>query len=1138
MNIPTGRAGTKVPIAHLHLHTDHSFLDGVGTSAEYAELAKAAGHTHIAITDHGGLHGLPEHRRACQSLGIKPVYGCELYVADRLEPSEDGDVAGGHDHKADKDYHLVALCQSQSGWSNLLAINHHSVKQGFYRKPRTTHDFVLNNSDGLIVTTACIASKFGRLAIAGRTKELRELMATFRDAMPGRFFCELHLSDLDLQAKANSHLIPIAKELGVPIVWACDVHYACSGDCKRQDEMIAVARRTPVDDPQAFKLSVRSLYYMNAKEAVDHATSIGCPLSRSELVAAIARSSEIASTCSADIYPSGELKPPRFAMPDGRVVADTDATLARVARLGLDRKLAQYPELDRDTYTARLEHELSIINKCKMSAFFLVTLDIVRECRRRGVLVWTRGSGCASLVAAVVGITPIDPIRFGLLFERFVDPSRPGAPDFDLDIAADRRDEIAAWFCQKYGGPNGDCVARIGALSTFGIKSALRDVLFARSANPKLAHELSRISDDLPDEVVAKVESMTIANRDDVIEDAMQAIRSVAPERFRGEIDSNDDSIRAALSFVGRVRGKATHAAGFVASPDPLQNHIPVDRGIGGRSAEVVTAWIEGQAAQHISPTGLMKVDLLGLETVAVVGALLPNGIDCWGIDYENPVVLKELSSGDGHGIHQLAESDQRLASIVKALRPKSVDDLIAAIALYRPGSLQFVETFIRRANGQEHVEAIHPKYDEITKRTYGILVYQEQVMLLLSTLGGMALRDAYGIIKAISKKDAAKIAAAKDGFIAYSTTKASPPLRKDAAERIFGVVYDFAGYSFNAAHAASYGVLSWITAMLRATRRDDFFLSLLNRTPNQSAKRADADRKLALTMKAAESLGCRIRPPMVGASSDRWTIDRSGIRAPLCVLLGVSETSAKAISDAAKSAIATPDPFCEFIRWALSHKKLCNSKSLDSLACSGALRSLLLKSYTSIPSGEQAWALSIDAIAMLKEAKAKPTHVASMMSSIVNNPNHDCKTTVADPELFSIFEAKALGFSHWVSPWKINSRIDKVRALVAAGRLRSPNDRGPGRRAFLVSSVRNHKDKRGRTMGFLTLQPHIGSPMRATCFSGSWKPFAAVAKPGSVIIFSCSIERDGQVLVANEPKPVSVDRISADLIASISPRN
>jgi DNA polymerase-3 subunit alpha len=1157
---PSGRSLNNWPFAHLHLHTDFSWLDGVGRSTEYAEIVSRAGHTHLAITDHGGLHGLPEHRRACLKYGLTPVYGCELYICESRDsipssPPSDADLskferalglslrdsgnglrgsAGGgervasFDPAAGRDAHLVVLAQTQVGWSNLLRLNHLGVRHGFHRHPRVTLDDVLDHSEGLIVTTACVSSPFGRLAARGDIRGLRALLARFRDALGDRFVCEWHISSLDLQRRVNSVLIPAARDLGIPIVYASDVHYACACDVARQDEMIAVSRRVPVADPSAFKLEVRSLYCMTAAEIIDHARALSEPFDREILIAAMARAAELAATCNADIYPrGGEPLPPVYLDRNGTPCADPDTVLARLARAGLARRLTEYPRLDRRAYSDRLEHELSIIRACGMAAFYLVSLDIVAECRRRRVMVWTRGSGCASLVAAVIGLTPIDPLRFGLLFERFVDPSRPGAPDFDLDIASDRRDEIAAWFAHKYGGPGGECVARLGAVHTFGLKSAVRDVLFARGAEPGAAHVLAEVADRLSPDIESTLSDSTPSSRSADVEAAVEAmIAECRSGREREYVERYSADLRAAAVFVGRARGKGTHAAGYVVSPTPLSQHIPIDRGVGGKSAEIVTAWSEGQASQDISPAGLLKVDLLALEAASVLGELYPDGIDGWDIDPTDPLALWSLHSGDGAGLHQLADTDNRLAREVQRAAPRSIDDFVAMISLYRPGSIKYLDRFIARLRGREAVPRIHPLIDAVLAETYGVIVYQEQVMTILHRVAGIPLREAYGVIKAISKKQRDRIAAVRDAFVSGAVVRG---LGVDVARSIFDQIEMFAGYAFNKAHAASYAVLGWMTARARAERPAEFYRAVLARTENVPA-RGKSERKIAVLMRSAESSGVKILRPEVGidGSSADWVIingnglpDSSGasIRAPISLIIGIGDSVARLVAGCVLEHVPKPERLSAFFTFIVENRKCITRPVLTALAHGGALARMTAWATGSV---RGAWEVSVGLVEWLTSSRQvrSAVEVQHMIREFLASPTHKARVAyVPDLATRMAWEVRAYGWNHWLDPWRVGRVTERVAALESSGRLCPLTARGPGRRAALIVGIRTHRDKRGRPMIFVDLRGRDGCVYRGVVFASVIERCRPLLRPGRVVVLSGRVEHDGSVLIdAVEP--------------------
>lgn len=1076
---------------HLHLHTDRSMLDGVGRSSEYAELAVEAGHTALAITDHGNLYGLPEHRRACAKAGLKPIYGCELYVNnDRLSraPKPTKEERAEIDPTF-TDAHLVALCLDNDGWKNLLRINHDSVVNGYYYKPRTDTDFVLRHSKGLAVTTACLGSQFGRLAASGNVKKLREILGTYQDALGDRFFVEVHINELELQRRVNSVLLREALAMKITPILTSDVHYACAGDARLQDRMIAVAQHTPLDDPKAFKIGARHLYYSSVEEAVRLARDLKTGLDPKLIRSAAVNAYDLAGRASADIYPKGGgLSPPRYIGDDGRPVKDPYETLAKMAESGYCERIA--PTIGRKEsgyYTDRINHELDVIKRCGMADFYLVTADVCREANSRGIFTWTRGSGCASLVAAAIGITQVDPIRFGLLYERFVDPSRPNAPDFDIDIDSNRRGEIISWLISKYGGKDGERIARISALSTFGIKAAIRDVCFAVGGDPRSAYLVAAAADDLPASVELSLADATPSERVAAIENAEAEFRKVLTPEVADSffVDQKQTAIDA-LSMVGRVRGRTQHAAGYVVAPGPLVDYLPVDRIGSGDKAAICSAWGEGLAMQDIAETGLMKIDLLGLEACSVISSAVSmiaarenySAGDVFGriggltMDFSDEKVRAEYAKGDGVGLHQLATQDRRLAGIVAKLRPKSVAEVAAAIALYRPGSLLHVDEFVQRARGKSPVPKVHPIVDEVLAETYGIAVYQEQVMILLHRLGKVPLRKAYEIIKAISKKRLDKIQSARAEFIT-GATKAG--LAKSEAERIFGDIENFAGYGFNKAHAVSYAILSWITAYLRAYYPTEFWCALLNSTPNEAPtkNKKESTRKIEVVMRSAQKSGVALEPPSIAKSCSRWTISgEKNIIAPLSIVPGVGDDSADAIAAAYEK--HRWKTLSQFLAWAEDNKRVANCRAICALASAGAWSCFgcslvrardIARVYQSSTSRNRLKTLEA-AIRVGEVFKTKPSQEIEMS-----------------------IEHAGLGFNFWRSPWTINDRAGKIDRLRRLGKIPDAKDRiSFGKRyPFLLSGIRHHTDKKGNAMAFLSLETPEGDPVKGLCFSSVW---------------------------------------------------
>lgn len=1105
---------------HLHLHSDYSMLDGVGRSIEYAELAARLGHPAVAITDHGNLYGVPQHFRACQEHGVKPIAGCEFYANDNR--GRDAEVLKGQAKQAAlaagtldptfTDAHIVCLAQSQEGWKNLLRLNHDAVLNGYYYQPRTTHDKILEHSDGLIVTTACIGSAFGTYARLGKAKELRALMGKFRDRMGDRFLCELHFNELEEQKAVNDLLIRTAKDLRVPLVSTLDVHYACQSDAAHQQEMIAVSRRQLLSEPGLFKLTAQHLFYADSTDVAAIAKKLGYRIDKRLLADACHRTVDVAASCQAQIYADGELKPPRYIDDRGRVISSPMPIIRQRAVEGFKELFAKVPASRLPHYIARLKHELTVIDTCKMGDFYLVTADVTDFCRRHGILYWVRGSGCASLVARCLQITGVDPMAFDLLFERFVDPSRPNAPDFDMDIDVDRRQEVIDWFTKKYGGEHGEKIARICAITTFGLKSAIKDVLWVNEAPSQLVNSLGRAADRIKqsDKSIEKnLAGATVLARPEAVRVAFDALREHVDDKAAPLLEQHKSAVVSALEMVGRVRGRNLHAAGYVVAPDPLVHHLPIDRTVHPitRQPIIISAWGEGQATQDIGPTGLMKIDLLALDTLAVVSRIAADirarhGVDVFQtfaapeFDFSDRPTLEQLASGDGFGIHQFGSTSQELARLAATMPLRNVRDVVALIALYRPGSMDFAEAFRLRSTGQAAVPKVHPIFDEVTRETCGILVYQEQIMQVLHRLGGIPLREAHNVIKAISKKKLDKVQQPRQRFVEESVRRGLTP---EQAADIFATVEQFAGYGFNKAHAVSYGVLAYYTAWLRARYPAEFYCGWLNSTPNQADK-GNGPRKVQQFMKRADLAGVRLVPPSIGHSTSRWQYipATNSLLAPLSLVSGIGDKAADLSAAACRA--APWQSLWDFLRWAETNRGVFNAKTLLAAAHVGAFARWATRA--------KAVAL-IEAFAEIKPSKSSPR--TDRLIALCRESPGKVFVYREDDATDMAFETKALGFPFWVNPWTIRGRSEKLRRLLATGAVvaddtRADRSRQDVCRVYYVESRTDRQDRRKQNMAFLTLSSRTGRTVKGIAFASCFDDIYDLT-PGNVYAIRGSFE-------------------------------
>ena len=1130
----------KPNLVHLHLHTDASFMDGIGRPEEYAALARKYKMPAIGISDHGNLHGLPAFRKALQAEGIKPIYGCEFYLnndrdlIDKVRTKQEDKPSSGYDETL-KNNHQLLIAMNPVGWANLLKINHDCVLNGYYYYPRTTIDLILDHNEGLICTSTCVTSLFSKLVEKRKFKTAEKRILQFREAFGDRFYLELQPWEFEHQRNYNAFLTRMIRKHKISPILTCDVHYAAPVDKDRQEESFAGRKNKTLEEHRAEGGAWNNdsvNYFMSHDEACDLYHKNGHAGGRKMAERACAHTLEIADRCDVDIYQDDTLKPPVYRLKSGKPVDDPFVTLKELAIEGFKKIVVPHiPKDKRQPYKDRLVKELKIIKRCEMSNFYLVTMDVVQECHRRGIMVWVRGSGCASLVAACLEISRQDPLRYSLLFERFIDPSRPNAPDFDLDIDATRRTEIVEYVTHKYGGENQDHIARIIAIQTYGLKAALNAVTRAHDVDRSTAWKLSEAAATLTldKKVESSLASCTVGERKALFEEMGDRLIEQCTKPVQEWARAHPDLLEAAFTLVGRKKGRARHAAGYVITPTPVVEHLPIDRVPGDKSGEhvIVTAWGEGQASSDIGPTGLMKLDLLGLDTITVVSSCIAlatkrhnrdvwGELDSWKMDYADPKVAAEFASGRGVGLHQLSEVDQGLAKFAKELKPKRVEDVTAMVALYRPGSIEFLEQYKRRAHGFEDTDSVHPIYDEIVAETYGIIVYQEQIMHILNRIGGIELREAYKIIKAISKKKIKDIQAARDAFIKGADAH---DMDKRTAGEIFSLIEKFAGYGFNKAHAASYAELSWVTAYLRANYPIEFYVALLNSTKNQAKRKKgqEQDRKIEVVMRQAQQAGIKILPPAIGLSGGTWRIGKGDtLIAPLSIIGGVGETAAEHVRAAHKK--HKFKTIFEFLAWAQDNRGKINSGAIKSCAKAGAFRT-----YKLPPA--QAFDL-VNAWSSYKPSKGRGTQLDQLERQLQEDGG-EVYRTIIDPEVRMAFERDAIGFSFWHNSWNLNDRLNKIVRLSEAGRVHSHTERRlrDKRRPFLVTSIRHHTDRKGGKMAFLTLSTIDGDTVKAVAFSRTWKK--CKVRVDNVYLIAGTFDNKGDYLIADLKRPcINIDGV------------
>ena len=891
--------------AHLHLHTLYSLLDGAIRLPDLMKSCAETGMKSVAVTDHGNMFGVVNFYQEAKKHGIKPVIGFEAYVAGEKGMGDKSQRVGNH---------LVLLAQNDVGYRNLRYLSTKAFTDGFYYDPRVDKPLLKAHSEGLIALTACMAGAVPRAVRRGdmdeARREVRDLKAIFGD----RLYLEIQSNALKEQLPVNHGICALAREEGLPLVATADSHYVKREDAKAHEVLMAIASGRTFDDPKRMRHDTEELYIKSPEEmygALEAVTGVGA-----EWKEAVHNSWLIAERCNVDLNLKDKHLP-KFQVPEGETL---DSYLQKRAREGLDQRFAEIARtgrrIDADGYRERLERELGVIIKMGFSGYFLIVQDFINWAKRNGIPVGPgRGSGAGSLVAYSLRVTDIDPIPYNLLFERFLNPERVSMPDFDIDFCQDRRGEVISYVTEKYGKENVAQIITYGALSA---KSAIKDV--ARVMGVPFA-EVNELTRNIPN--LIEGHPATIAKALEV-EPKLTQIQEQKPV-FKAIIEY-------ARALEGLTRSTGMHAAGVVIGEKPLWEYVPLCR---GQNGELVTQF----AKDEVELAGLVKFDFLGLTTLTVISnavKLINRGkkpeehLDIALLPLDDKKTYQLISSGDTAGIFQMESSG--FTEMVKKLKPSVFEDIIAAGALYRPGPLDsgMVEIFINRKHGRERVAYQHPKLESILKDTYGVIVYQEQVMQIAQVLGGYSLGRADLLRRAMGKKKADLMALERSGFVEGC---AKNGVDVKLATELFDTMEQFAAYSFNKSHSAAYGLITYQTAWLKAHHPVEFMAALL------TSEKDNTD-KVVAHIAEARADGITVLQPDVnesdlafGVAPDPKKPGAQLIRFGLGAIKGVGENAIEGILAARAKPFAGLYDFCS-----RTDMRKINKKVVEALVAAGAL--------------------------------------------------------------------------------------------------------------------------------------------------------------------------------------------------------
>ena len=821
---------------HLHLHTEYSLLDGACRIEKLLDKAKEMGQTSVAITDHGVMYGVVDFYKAAKARGIKPIIGCEIYIAKRGMT----DKVHGIDNE---NRHLVLLCKNEVGYRNLVAIVSKAWTDGFYNKPRADFDLLRAHSEGLIALSACLAGEIPRALAVGAYDAAKEAAERYLDIFgPGNFYLELQDHGLQDQAYVNPQLIRLSRETGIPLVVTNDCHYIEKEDTKMHHILICIQTNRTIEDEDVLEFGSDEFYFKSEEEM--RVLFPDCP-------EAADNTQVIADQCNLE-FEFGHTKLPRFDTPDG---SDNREYFRRMCYEGLYRHYGEHPD---QSIIDRLEYEISTIDTMGYVNYYLIVYDFIRQAKSMGIPVGPgRGSGVGSLAAYCIGITGVDPLRYDLLFERFLNPERVSMPDFDVDFSDERRQEIIEYVVDKYGA---DHVAQIVTFGTMAARLAIRDVGRAMAIPYNVCDTVAKL---VPMEL-----NMTLDH----------ALESVTELRDKYE---SDEQVRELIDMARKIEGMprhtSTHAAGVVITDRPVVDYVPLSM----NDDAVVTQY----TMTAIEELGLLKMDFLGLRNLSVIdhaeqmiGRHTP-GFRVENMPEDDPKVFEMITSGATEGVFQFESAGMR--RVIMQSEPESIEDLIAVISLYRPGPMKFIPTYIENRKHPEKITYRHPRLSKILDVTYGCIIYQEQVMRIFRELAGYSLGRADIVRRAMSKKKHKVMEEEREYFIHGlrrddGTVEIEGCVARGVDERTAEIIYDemesFASYAFNKSHAAAYAVVAYRTAYLKYYYPKEYMAALLTSVLGSSGK-------VAAYMEECARIGIPVLPPHVNESDTGFSVSEDSIR-------------------------------------------------------------------------------------------------------------------------------------------------------------------------------------------------------------------------------------------------------------------
>jgi DNA polymerase-3 subunit alpha len=1055
---------------HLHTHSHYSLLDGLTKIPELVARAKELGMDSIALTDHGVLYGVVEFYKAAKKNGIKPVIGVETYVAPRDRFSKEN---------GERYYHLILLCENQTGWKNLIHLVSKAHLEGFYYKPRVDKDLLRERHEGLIALSACLGGEIGQALLNNRFDEAKTIALEYQEIFgKGNYFLEIQKHpNIPESEKIEPLLVKLSEETGIPLVATQDSHYTHSDDAEYHDVLLAVQTGNKLDDDNRMSMRAEDFSILSGEDMAKKFAGIPGGL------AAVERTHEIAERCNIELelippYGKGTYLLPEFPKPEGKTA---NAYMRELVMERLPNKFP--PEKQTPEVRDRLEYEIGVIEKTGFADYFLIVQDLIHWAKIHGIAVGPgRGSAAGSLVSYVLDITDINPLAYSLLFERFLNPERISMPDIDIDFADTRREEVLAYARQKYGE---DHVARIITFGTMAARAAIRDAGRSMGYSYAFCDQIAKLIPFNP----------TQGMKEGWLDECLRKV-----QELKALYDTNPDAkklIDTARHLEGVARHASVHACGTVIAKEPLTERVPIQFAPG--EDDIIITQFEMHAIEDL---GLLKIDFLGLKNLSIIEDALrlikelhDVTIDISRLPLDDAKTYELLQRADTTGVFQFESSGMR--RYMKEIKPTELEDLIALVALFRPGPMELIPSFIKRKNGEEKITYLHPKLEHILSTTHGIGVYQEQMMQIARDLAGYSLAEADTLRKAIGKKIKSLLDEQKEKLVSGMVKNGIAP---KTALAIWELFPPFARYGFNKSHAACYAMIGYQTAYLKAHYPEEFTAALLN------AEMHDIER-ISFLIQEAKTDGVEILAPDVNRSFVNFTPEDGKIRFGLLAIKNVgSEITRAVIEERARGG-----PFKSFEEFLsrIQHKDL-NKKSIESLAKSGAFDSLGIERKQILENMDD----------ILKFAQAMKRGNLDSANSLfgISAPTLTLRLKPAAAPATNgeklVWEKELIGF--FISDHPMNNHketIEHYKAKSIADVMAMTDEKSIVRTAGLVSKVKKIFTKSGQPMIFATIEDSAsGQSIEVVVFNSILeKTASAWVENACVIVDGRVSHRDGE---------------------------